>query len=117
MDFEKEMQLIDGSIKKWQNIVFNNYENRGTRDCPLCLSYHSNFNIRKTNCIGCPIEQFTGYSFCINTPYDAIDLLRVKELIIHSLGFKVAANHMLSFLYQVRLFWINRQRKNEKLMH
>lgn len=85
----------------------------------------------KWSCKGCPIEQYTGKSGCDRTPYHYFytrgSILTIKGNYIcdsHAEGsilrqlstydryqnyrkYIAAANHMLSFLYELRLWYIN----------
>lgn len=102
----RNIDLIDQSIKKWQGIVFDGKPDRGPLDCPLCQQYHW------YACCGCPIKEYTGLSGCVNTPYDNFYQI-TKHFTRQPLERIFAANLELSFLYELRLWYINRinQRK------
>lgn len=103
--FEDDMNAIDGSIKKWKDIVFNGDNDYGERNCELCGSNY--------DCMTCPVYFYTRESGCKNSPYDHwTDLNNARNFPyrVKNAETRMCANHMLSFLYEVRLFWINRNR-------
>lgn len=56
--------LLQGSIKKWEDIVAGTGEDRGSQNCPLCQEFLDN-----VDCDGCPVAQRAGIGHCENTPY------------------------------------------------
>lgn len=54
---------LKGSIKKWERILLDGGEERGTEDCPLCKLYLN------SKCIACLIYKNNQKPFCRETPY------------------------------------------------
>jgi hypothetical protein len=75
---EKWLQkLVKGSIRKWENVLYKNKEERGAADCPLCAK----FNVERSGrcCVTterppytlkCPVYEKTGEKVCTGTPYE-----------------------------------------------
>jgi len=118
--FQLNIELIDGSIKKWKGIVFRNRINRGPLDCPLCLEYNqvrifygSDEYQEYIICNRCPIKIYTHTDFCENTPYFGYQC---------ALGYKNEkgtlsyANKELIFLYELRRWYLltyNKEKNND----
>ena len=65
----KRIYAIEGAIAKWKLIAYDGGTDRGTTDCALCQLYH----VPKHSieyCIGCPVYQHTGETWCRSTPYE-----------------------------------------------
>ena len=63
------MTPLEGSIKKWEDIVEGSGEDESTENCPLCEEYID----LDLKCEGCPVSNYTGYTFCGESPYAAWD--------------------------------------------
>lgn len=61
---EMTMEALDGSILKWEKIVDGTGIDDGRDNCPLCQLFWED------DCNGCPVEENTGMTNCIGTPYD-----------------------------------------------
>ena len=64
---KKTLKALQGSIKKWENIVAGTGVDRGTENCPLCQLYINN------RCEGCPVKKKTQLIGCLGTPYGAYE--------------------------------------------
>lgn len=60
---KRQIKALDGSIKKWRDIVDRAGIDNGGNNCPCCKLYHNN------HCVLCPIKIYTGYKYCLGTPY------------------------------------------------
>ena len=61
---KRACKALQGSIKKWEKIVYFNGEDDGVSNCPLCELYYDD------ECEDCPVVIFGGGgSDCENTPY------------------------------------------------
>ena len=116
------LKAIDGSIDKWEGIVYHNNKELGAFDCPLCTIFNSPSLGSSVNCIGCPICKHKKYQYCQNTPYSRY--LNYKEICCYEIEnilqmefrrrqkdkrfMKSLENDMLTFLYEVRLDFIRR---------
>ena len=102
----RDINLIDLSIKKWPEIVFELAEDGGRTDCPLCNMYWDN------SCASCPIQGFTQKEDCRLTPYTNFRIMHfINDVRGTTKDRVVAANWMLSFLYEIRLWYINQVNK------
>ena len=104
IEFQDELNAINGSINKWKDIIYRNGLDKMSDNCELCKHEES--------CYGCPIMMYTGRLTCENTPYhnwqqNSTFYRREKYYFIKNKQATNSANLMLSFLYEVRLFWIN----------
>ncbi len=59
----KTLKALDGSIKKWNDIVNNDGEDDGITNCPLCKVFKSD------ECTNCPVREKTKQSGCMGSPY------------------------------------------------
>jgi hypothetical protein len=60
------LKALNGSIAKWEAIVAGTGVDNGPSNCPLCHMFW-----RFPNCCkGCPVSEKTGFTGCVNTPYD-----------------------------------------------
>ena len=59
-------EALEGSIKKWEQIVEQNGRDLGMKNCPLCELYWGD-----DSCKGCPVQDYSGMKHCLNTPYEA----------------------------------------------
>lgn len=59
----KTALAIEGSVRKWLDMVYKGGVDRGSFNCPLCLLFYSK------GCAGCPISQRADARCCENTPY------------------------------------------------
>lgn len=105
-NFKQSLNAIDGSINKWKRIVHFLGQDKGCNNCSLCIEYVDSDSIA---CVNCPIYLYSGYDYCSNSPYmiwseDYHDNNDGRAITREEIA---CANMMLSFLYEVRLFWIN----------
>jgi len=93
---KKKVEAIIGSIEKWHGILFDNAEDRGIDNCPLCKLYF------KKDCEGCPVRGATHLPFCRKTPYVSwvnlwdkvgIEEMRLSELDAFPAEQKLAKKH------------------------
>jgi hypothetical protein len=64
MKKEEVENALEGSVKKWQDIVDGVREDEGSDNCSLCSLFV------KEACIGCPVYEYTGFKYCDGSPYD-----------------------------------------------
>jgi hypothetical protein len=121
------LDLIDSSIEKWRGVVFDGKDENGIDDCPLCKIFHpintrglyivEMTKINRQPCENCPVEIYTGAAGCDNTPYgefcvktdvyeNGIEYMVQGEIKSIRQEYITAANHMLSFLYELRFWWL-----------
>lgn len=65
----KTLAALKASIKHWQENVEAKTPGQirlGADNCALCAI----FNQDKENCVGCPVSEKTGHSYCEGTPYE-----------------------------------------------
>jgi hypothetical protein len=71
VEVDQEMlDAIDGSIRKWEDILAGRKEDRGTGNCPLCQNYHVTPGFLEP-CKNCPVMGDSGAKCCDGTPYKA----------------------------------------------
>lgn len=63
---DRTLEVLLGSIAKWEAIVAGTGRDLGGINCPLCRE----FILRIGKCRGCPVKAKTGRSGCRGTPYD-----------------------------------------------
>lgn len=63
---KEQMQALDGSIEKWDQICNQNGIDNGRNDCSLCQIDNTN-----RRCEQCIIYLDTGGRFCEKSPYEA----------------------------------------------
>ena len=63
---------LQGSIKKWEEIVNGTGADLGCSNCPLCQM----FLVGSLSCDGCPIAEYTNSHHCLNSPYGDWDTVR-----------------------------------------
>lgn len=61
----KVLKALQGSIKKWEDILAGKMSDQGSNNCPLCQLFVN----RQDNCDGCPVQRHTGCDSCGDTPY------------------------------------------------
>jgi hypothetical protein len=114
-DMKLRLELIDQSILKWKAIVFHGGADKGSGNCPLCQKYNQYrpLSIRRGNCMDCPIK-YWGASGCANDEYDAWreyiedqewEEGKPTDIVMDAYSLKLA-NRELSFLHEVRLWWL-----------
>ena len=63
---KKTLKALNGSIKKWEEIVKStDAEDNGTANCPLCITF--------SDCNDCPVGNLTRSNYssgCQTTPYE-----------------------------------------------
>lgn len=57
---------LEGSIKKWEDVLAGKIKEMGPENCPLCDIFYN-----RVNCGKCPVKVSTGAPTCENSPYDA----------------------------------------------
>lgn len=70
---ERTLTALQGSIKKWEEIVSGAVIDKGTENCPLCREFVNKEDPDKDNgegCYGCPVAAEMEESGCGGTPYD-----------------------------------------------
>lgn len=67
---ERTRVALEGSIKKWEEIVAGTGVDLGYNNCPLCAEFLKKNNVNEENCVGCPVRERTGKTYCSDTPYD-----------------------------------------------
>ena len=100
---EKTLKAIDESIEKWKRIVHFSGVDLRANNCSLCRMFE--------DCCDCPIFQYNGTG-CESAPYKIWFNYSVSTgyKFTHDKKSAILANLELSFLYEVRLFWINREK-------
>lgn len=63
---DKTLEALKGSIAKWEGILVGTTEDHGTDNCPLCQLFYCS---GQAYCIGCPVNDKTGLTFCGGSPY------------------------------------------------
>ena len=61
----KNIELINSSIQKWEDILNHGGKDMGIEDCPLCQEYLQD----SKGCTDCPVFEYTGPGRCLDTPY------------------------------------------------
>ena len=107
-EYKEILKAIDGSIQKWKNIVYHGGVDAGSGNCPLCHLFYKD-NCEKDTLL-CPIYEKTKNAFCDFTQYTNWSGPTMKMIWpkIHDKTSQDAANHMLSFMYELRLWWMNK---------
>lgn len=62
---KETLEALQGSIRKWENIVAGTEEDEGQRNCPLCQL----FCTEESHCDNCPVAQAVQADYCNATPY------------------------------------------------
>jgi hypothetical protein len=76
---------LEGSIKKWADIVAGTGYDGMSGNCPLCQYAHGwwddeNDDAELDECHACPVYQRTGATDCGDTPYtDWVNHLRIRH--------------------------------------
>ena len=65
----QQVKALCASIFKWEKIVDRIGSDKGPQNCPCCLEWLNESEIKKC-CIGCPIMEYTGKKYCNGTPYE-----------------------------------------------
>jgi hypothetical protein len=58
-----EITALEESIEKWRQVERGEMPDMGKENCSLCMEFV------KDSCIRCPVNRYTGASYCTNTPY------------------------------------------------
>jgi hypothetical protein len=93
---DRTKEALEGSIRKWQDIVAGTGVDEGSDNCPLCWLFISN------ECKGCPVSTFTGRSRCHGTPYEDWNAANENDGLAHTAEFKELAQKELDFLISLR---------------
>lgn len=72
----KTRQALEGSIRKWEQIVQGSESDLGGQNCPLCAEFADKSGEDAEGneiggCFGCPVRKATGWDQCQHTPYSA----------------------------------------------
>ena len=108
-EYKEILKAIDGSIQKWKNIVYHGGVDAGSGNCPLCHLFYKD-NCEKDTLL-CPIYEKTKESDCCFPQYNkwlSIPLTKSHIYSVKNKRTQDAANHMLSFMYGTRLWWMNK---------
>lgn len=100
------LELIDGAIENWAGHV---YKRKSIQRCELCQAFPlcENEDGQK-----CPVFEMTGVEDC------ETDEAPILMALFHEYNeTNIFANHVLSFGYTVRLWWINRMNKRRVKLH
>ena len=65
---KKTREALEGSIRKWEEILASRKKEGGISDCPLCPQFRGPSGI--WHCDGCPVRAASGKAFCEGTPYE-----------------------------------------------
>src|SRR5512143_84988 len=67
---EKTLKALQGSIKKWEDILTGKIPDKGNKNCPLCKMFLNHKSLDSDNdCLGCPVRKATGEAHCTDSPY------------------------------------------------
>jgi hypothetical protein len=64
----KVLAALNGSIKKWEDLVVSGDHGGDPSDCPLCGLFNNAPDTTPEDCIGCPVFEHTGKKYCAGTP-------------------------------------------------
>lgn len=64
---------LEGSIRKWEDIVNGTGVDEGFRNCPLCSLFYNN------HCRGCPVYKFVQRPRCAGTPYNEFSYISSRR--------------------------------------
>lgn len=64
---EKTLTALQGSIKKWEEIVAGTATDEGEDNCPLCQLFL--WQAKQAWCTGCPVAEHAKEPGCNGTPY------------------------------------------------
>lgn len=77
----KTLDALKGSIRKWEAIVTGTGEDKGWKNCPLCVLFNNPNEDHEYACGGCPVVEAVGNAECEDTPYyEWVDTFTVLEL-------------------------------------
>jgi len=62
---KETLEALKGSIRKWERIIYENGQDRGVNNCPLCNLFY--YQIPR--CMECPVCKKTDRRKCKGTPY------------------------------------------------
>lgn len=95
-----QLKALRASILHWERMLEDEEGDTGPLQCSCCIEYNSAKN-DPSDCMGCPIYQFTKKQYCYGTPYwAAVD----AEEIAGDMGspdFKSSAQKMINFMNKV----------------
>lgn len=66
---ERTLKALEGSIKKWADIVAGTGVDEGTDNCPLCKEFFKKQTPKGPYCVGCPVADKANAVGCHSTPY------------------------------------------------
>jgi hypothetical protein len=112
---KETLEVLEGSISKWNKIVAGIGKDKGTDNCSLCSKFYyleepeTEDNLgdpfRQKMCYGCPISIASGDIGCDNTPYEEWrDLVHGSDYPYKAdtKAKRVAAQQELDFLKSLR---------------
>lgn len=71
---DKTLTALQGSIKKWEQIVNGDGFDNGADNCPLCVMFNyveaDEPEWALDGCFGCPVAEHVQESGCMRTPYE-----------------------------------------------
>lgn len=67
---EEDSAALEGSIKKWEEIVAGTGVDECFENCPLCALENSRCTDDDEDCNGCVVKNRTGKSQCDGTPWE-----------------------------------------------
>lgn len=84
---QETREALEGSIRKWEAIVAGTGVDKGSVNCPLCQKFCAG-RYRSDACIGCPVRERTGRSYCEETPY--VRYVEAEEALAYYPGMSAA---------------------------
>lgn len=100
---QKTLTMLQKSIEHWERNAAEKPEDASTRaaDCALCGVFNNSYTA-ENDCLGCPVYEKTGETFCEGSPYPRADTaLRIWRRFPNSLRekeWREAARDELEFL-------------------
>ena len=90
--------LTESIEEKWIPVRDGEHAENGDNDCPCCQAHFA--------CKGCPIKEYTGFHFCMDTPYH--DFIRLQDMFLNDDVYELhaectaAAQREIDFLNKVK---------------
>jgi len=70
--YRRQLAALRASIGKWEDIVYNGGEDKGTQNCQLCAEFYEtripDVGYLK-RCLLCPVNESKKHTGCQDTPY------------------------------------------------
>lgn len=110
---KETLEVLEGSISKWEKIVAGTGKDEGTDNCSLCRKFYDlegpetedGDPFRQEMCYGCPVSIASGDIGCGSTPYAEWSYLVHGSVFPHKADTeakKTAAQQELDFLKSLR---------------